>query len=135
MSEVSWGNPGQQARAPGQAAVFGRVPPEPRVAGDLLAGAGERQIDGAIVVRAGQAVLRIAARTRHRRLVLPLRGPVAVGPGAGDDVDVGAYRGSLLLRVERGERKARHQRPPGGAVVTCRTRRSAFPFGASSRSV
>ncbi len=95
----------QQARAPRQAAVLGRVPAEPGVTRDLLADCRKRNVDRAVVVGAREAVLRIAARAGHRRLVLPLQRPVAVRAGARDDVDVRAGR-PLLLRAGARDGKA-----------------------------
>ena len=63
------------------------------------------QIDGAVVVRSGEQVQRIARRGRDRRLVLPLQERIAVRPpGARHHVDVAARD----LRLN-----GRHRQPDG----------------------
>ena len=111
----------QQPRPPAEAAVFRRIPPEPGIPRDLVADRRERDIDRAVVVRAGQAVLRVAARARHRRLVLPLQRPVAIGARARNDIDVGVRGRGLLLRERarapeaRTARTARRRQAPEGS--------------------
>src|SRR5262249_55441381 len=99
-----------QSSTPGEPAIASGVPTKPRITGDAFAAVGEGNVDRAVVVGARQAVLRVAARTRHRRLVLPLPCPVAVSARAGDHVAVRAAGRPLLLRRPRAIQRQEHAR-------------------------
>ena len=62
---------GQQRARPALAAVVGLEEAQPRVAGFVVGEPGK--IDGAVVVRTGEQVQRVARRCGDRRLVLPLQ--------------------------------------------------------------
>src|SRR5439155_12764391 len=82
-----------QRRAPRDAAVGGLDQRDPGIAA-FVAGKGNRGIDEAIVVSAGEQVPRVDRRYRDRRLVLLGEEGIAGGPlRAGDHIDVGSGDG------------------------------------------
>ena len=74
---------GQQRASPCVAAVDGGVHAQPGVA-QFPRRAGKGDVDGAVVVRSCQQVLRIAAGDRHRGLVLSLGKRIAVRKGGAE---------------------------------------------------
>jgi hypothetical protein len=87
---------------PGLSAIVRLEDAEPCVTGLAIGKAG--QIDGAVIVRAGEQVRRITRGHGERRLILALEERVAIGPlRARDHVHVAA--GDLSSRRQRRQEK------------------------------
>ena len=103
--------PRQQRALPRLAPVDGLEQPDPRVGGHLEAAhrierAG--QVDGAIVVGAGEQVQRVAGRDGGVRFVLALQVGIAVRErGPGHHVDVASWRPAAAAAGRTGGRRRR----------------------------